>query len=88
MHANSVLFANAINMYPKIDNQMHYDFLRSTVSPGKRFGKWPKPTKHAEASLISKYYQIPMIQAYLYLPLISKDQLEEIKSIVSQRDSE
>lgn len=85
-HLDTVLMANEINIYPNCDDKMHYDFMCGVIGPGRRFAKWHKPEKHGDASLLSMYYEIPMHQAYLYLPLFSKEQLEEIRELVNIKE--
>jgi len=86
LYLDTVLLANAINQYPTVDNQLHYDFLKSTVRPKKRFSKWPKPVTHKKASSLSAFFQIPMGKAYLYADLYSDEEVEQIDQLLQQRE--
>lgn len=85
-HLDCVLLANEVNLYRDIEPQMHYDFLRSIITPRKRFGKWSKPVKHPVAAAISIYFQIPMEEAYQQVDFYTEDEIAEITEIVMQKD--
>lgn len=84
MFSDTVLFANAINVYPNITNQQHYDFLMSIIKPRKRFSKWPKPITHKANQAVSKYFNIPIREAGSIVSLFSQQQLDQIIEVVSQ----
>ena len=85
-HIDTIHIANELNQYGEIEDEMHFGFLRALVRPKKRFAKWPKPLKHREASLLSAFYQIPMIRAYEYLPFFSEEEIAEIEGQLEQKD--
>jgi len=79
LHIDTIAIANEINKYSKVDNQMHFDYLRYMVTPGKRWAKWPKPKQQPDAALISMYYNISMVKAYDLLGIIDQHTLSQIK---------
>ncbi len=87
-HLDTIIMANEMNLYPQLDDQMHYDFMKAMIRPKKRFAKWSKPPTHKRASVLSAYYQIPMSQAYLYQDLFSDQEIEEITQIVQQKEKQ
>lgn len=85
-HIDTIHISNELNQYGEIEDEMHFGFLKSLVRPKKRFAKWAKPTKHREASLLSAFYQIPMIRAYEYLSFFSQQDFDEIEEQLQQKD--
>lgn len=83
---DTILFANEINKYREIEPQLHYDFLRGVVSPAKRWATWHKPKSHPQATLISKYYNIPMRLAYDYVKFFSEKEFEFIEQSIKENE--
>lgn len=86
LHIDTIAIANEINKYQRMDNQMHFDYLRYLVSPRKRWASWPKPKTHPDAQVISAYLNISMSKAYDLLGIIDqkdialmKEELELVK---------
>lgn len=79
LYLDTVSISNEINKYRDIPNQVHFDFYRSLVTPKKRWAKWPKPQKHGDAALISRYYSISIQKAYDLLKVLDKDQIQKIE---------
>lgn len=84
LHLDTIAIANEVNKYQKMDNQMHFDFLRRMVTPRKRWAKWPKPKTQPDAAILSVYYGISMQKAYDLLGIIDSDKLEQIKEELEQ----
>lgn len=76
---DTVLFANEMNKNYRLPGVMQYDFLRYGIRPGKRFSKWFKMEEPEDIKVIMEAYNISFIQARKLLPLLSKEQLEDIK---------
>ena len=81
--ADTVLFANEINKYYSLDNDMQYDFLFHGVPKGKRFSKWAKGDTDADISLIMKAYKVNRSRATEYLSLITPEQLKIIADVMN-----
>jgi hypothetical protein len=86
LHLDTLAVANEVNKYPKMDNQMHFDFLRRLVTPRKRWAKWPKPKTHPDASLLSRYYGISMRKSYDLLRVVNPEIIEQIKAELEEID--
>ena len=84
LHLDTIAIANEVNKYQKMDNQMHFDFLRRMVTPRQRWAKWPKPKTQPDAAVLSTYYGISMQKAYDLLGIIDSDKLEQIKEELEQ----
>lgn len=82
-HADSVIIANEVNKYPDIDNKLHYYFLKGMLRPAKRYSKWWKPVTHEKVSTISKFYDMPMKQAYDIETFFNDEEIEEMEEIIN-----
>lgn len=87
-YVDTIMLANAINVYPNIDDDLHYRFLKGTVTPKKRFSKWAKPQAHPRASAISAYYQIPMLEAYQIEHFFTDQQIDDMSEMLKQKDKQ
>ena len=54
--ADTVLFANEMNVKCHLDNKMQYDFLKGTVKKRKRFSKWLKADEDKKIQVICEYF--------------------------------
>lgn len=79
LHIDTIALANEMNKYGCVSNQMHFDFLRNTVNPRKRWAKWPKPKSHKSASIISQYYGISLRKAYDYIGIIDDKTISDME---------
>lgn len=75
-HIETLPLANYLNEYPDMDNQMHFDFMAATISPGKRWSKWHKPEKHSDAYVLSNYFGITLKHAYMYVDLVDQETIQ------------
>jgi len=79
---DTILYANIMNRYHKLDNRLQFDFLLNTVRERKRFSKWMKVTANDDVDLIKEYYGYSNEKAMQVLPLLSQDQLNKLKEKV------
>jgi hypothetical protein len=82
-HLDTVLIANEVNKFPSIEPEQHYEFLANMVRPRKRFGKWHKPLNHKSVGIISRYYDVPMRLAYMYVQFFTEDEIRTIEEQLS-----
>lgn len=78
-HVDTVLYANEMNMYPYINDKMHYDYMFSSIRAKKRFFKRKKQVNHQNVSLISEYYKYNRKKALEAIQILTDEQLETIK---------
>jgi|TARA_B100000035_G_scaffold239216_1_gene207500 hypothetical protein len=78
-HMDTIMFANEMNQYSHIDNQMQYDFFINTVRPRKRFSPWGKKQKVKDLDLVKKYYGYSNDKALQALEILTPTQLDYIK---------
>lgn len=67
-----------------LEPQMNFDFYLYSVPPKKRYAKWFKPKQHESASVISQFYNISMSRAYKYLDFFSKEEIEDMRSMIKE----
>lgn len=78
--ADTVIYANEMNSRPHLDKLLQFDFLINTVRPRKRYNKWLKAETVDVLATVQEYYGYSIEKARQVLPLLSADQLEQIKN--------
>lgn len=81
---DTILYANQINQCYDIDHIMQYDFLINTIRPKKRFSKWAKRQDNNDIEFVQKYYKVNRKVAMDYLKILTKQHLDEIKTIIME----
>lgn len=85
MFQDIILYVNELNKYPKMDLDIHYEFLKSVIPPRKRFsGKWPKPVTDEITQAISIVYNLPIAQAHQVKTLLTRQQIDDILTIAKE----
>ena len=78
--ADTVLYANEMNKHHHIDGRLQFDFFINIIRKRKRFSKWFKPEQISDLDVVKKYYGYSNEKARQILPLLSTDQINELKS--------
>jgi hypothetical protein len=78
-HIDVIHYANEMNMYPNLDKDMQYDYLRLSIRPNKRFAKWIKKENLEDIKIIQEYYQCNIKRAEEILRLLTENQLEDLR---------
>ena len=81
---DTVLIANEMNINHHLDNRLQFDFLINIVRKRKRFSKWFKPESNSDVEVVKDYYGYSNEKARQALPLLTKEQLEELKKKVNK----
>lgn len=82
---DTVLYAQAMNELPEIDNAMHFDFLLGAIRKKKRFFEYKKKLKDDEnIERVKEFYNCSLKVARSYLKLLSKEELEHIIKITEK----
>jgi hypothetical protein len=76
--ADTVLFANELNMYPDIPAKAQYYYYMSSIRKGNRFSKWHKLEKNPDQILIQKVYNVRPDIAKQYLKILSKNDISKL----------
>ena len=79
-HLDAVMFANEMNMYHFLPKKMQYDFLLNTLRPKKRFSPWLRKDTIKDLDYVKRYYGYSNEKAQQTLKILTKDQLNFIKS--------
>lgn len=77
---DTVLIANEMNINHHIDHRLQYDFMMNIVTKKKRYSKWLKSDEELNSiNTIKEYYGYSDEKAKSILPLLSHEQLNELK---------
>ena len=79
-HLDTIMFANEMNVCSHLDKKLQYDFFINIVRPRKRFSPWGKKQKVDDLELVKQYYGYSNEKAKQALKILSKEQLDFIKS--------
>ena len=77
---DTILFSNEMNMSSHLDKKMQYDFYINIVRKRKRFSPWLRKEKIDDLEHIKRYYGYSNEKAQIALTLLTKEQLEFIRS--------
>ena len=77
---DTLLFSNEMNMSSHLDRKMQYDFYINIVRKRKRFSPWLRKEKIDDLEHIKRYYGYSNEKAQIALTLLTKEQLEFIRS--------
>ena len=79
-HLDAVLFANEMNMYSFLPKKMQYDFFINTLRTKRRFSPWIRKDLVDNLDCVKRYYGYSNEKAKQALKILSKEQLDFIKS--------
>ena len=79
-HLDSLMFSNEMNRYHFLPKKMQYDFFLNTLRPKKRFSPWLRKDKIKDLELVKRYYGYSNEKAKQALRILTKEQLNFIKS--------
>ena len=79
-YLDSIMFANEMNRYHFLDKDMQYSFLLNSLRKKKRFSPWIRKEKIDDLDAIKKYYGYSNEKSKEALRILSKEQINFIKS--------
>ncbi len=79
---DTILYANEMNINHHIDNRLQFHFFINIVRKRKRFSKWVKPQTISDVEIIKEYYGYSNEKAQQVLPLLTSEQINELKKKV------
>ena len=79
-HLDTVLFANEMNLNAHLDNDLQYSFFLNSVRKRKRFSPWLRKDEIKDLDSVKRYYGYSNEKAKQALRILSKEQLNFIKS--------
>lgn len=83
---DTIFQSNTMNMYTNIPNNNQYDYYISSIRPRKRFAKWVKTVDNDLVQMISEVFEVNYNRALDIIPLLSEEQLKEIKMISGKNE--
>ena len=79
-HLDCILPVNEMNRYHFLPKKIQYDFLLNTLRSKKRFSPWLRKDTIKDLDLVKRYYGYSNEKAKQALRILSKEQLNFIKS--------
>lgn len=79
-HIDTVLYANEMNMNHSLDKKLQYDFYINIVRKRKRYSPWLRKDKIKDLECVKSYYGYSNEKAQQALNLLTKEQIDFIKS--------
>ena len=79
-HLDAIMFANEMNRYNFLPKKMQYDFFINTLRVKKRFSPWLRKDEIKNLDYVKRYYGYSNEKAKQILKILSKEQLNFIKS--------
>jgi hypothetical protein len=76
---DTVILANEMNINASLSPRMQFDFLINIVRKRKRFSKWNKTSESNDIKAVKEYYGYSNEKARDVLPLLTINELKEIK---------
>jgi hypothetical protein len=74
------MFANEMNKYNFLPKKLQYDFFINTIRKKKRFSPWIKKETIKDLDYVKNYYGYSNEKAQQALKILSKEQIDFIKS--------
>jgi len=79
-HIDCLMFANEMNKYNFLPKKLQYDFFINTIRNKKRFSPWIKKEIIKDLDYVKNYYGYSNEKAQQALKILSKEQIDFIKS--------
>ena len=79
-HIDCVMYANEMNKYNFLPKKLQYDFFINIIRKKKRFSPWLKQEKIKDLEIVKSYYGYSNEKAKQALAILTKTQLDFIKS--------
>ena len=79
-HLDCILPVNEMNRYHFLPKKIQYDFFINILRPKKRFSPWLRKDEIKDLDLVKRYYGYSNEKAKQALRILTKEQLNFIKS--------
>ena len=79
-HIDCIMFANEMNMNHHLSKDMQYSFYLNSLRKKKRFSPWLRKDKIKNLDVVKSYYGYSNEKAIQALKILSKEQLNYIKT--------
>ena len=81
--ADAVMYANEMNRMHWLEKKMQYDFFLHGLPKKKRFAPWMKAKKVKDLDIVKQYHGYNNEKAKIALEILTEDQLEEMRKVLS-----
>ena len=81
--ADALMYANEMNCLHWLDKKMQYDFFLHGLPKRKRFAPWMKAKKVKDIDIVKQYYGYNNEKAKMALEILTDDQLDEMRIVMS-----
>jgi len=81
---DTVLAANEMNRLHHLDKKLQFHFLINIIRKRKRFSKWDKPELVNDVEVVKEYYGYSNEKARQVLPLLTSDQILNLREKVQK----
>lgn len=79
-YIDCIMYANEMNKYHFLPKKLQYDFYINIIRKKKRFSPWLKQEKIKDLEVVKSYYSYSNEKAKQALEILTKEQLDFIKS--------
>ena len=79
-HLDCIMVVNEMNRYHFLPKKIQYDFFINILRPKKRFSPWLRKDTIKDLDYVKRYYGYSNEKAQQALKILTKDQLNFIKS--------
>ena len=79
-HLDAIMFANEMNKYHFLPKKMQYSFYLNSLRVKKRFSPWLRKDEIKDLDCVKRYYGYSNEKAKQALKILTKQQLNFIKS--------
>lgn len=77
---DSLMYANEMNMNSSLDKKLQYDFYINILRKRKRFSPWLRKEAVKDLECVKSYYNYSNEKALQALKILTKEQIDFIKS--------
>lgn len=77
---DSLMYANEMNMKSSLDKKLQYDFYINILRKRKRFSPWLRKEAVKDLECVKSYYNYSNEKALQALKILTKEQIDFIKS--------
>ena len=79
-YIDCIMYANEMNINPNLDKKLQYDFFINILRTKKRFSPWLRKDTIKDLEYVKRYYQYNNEKAQQALKILTKEQINFIKS--------
>jgi hypothetical protein len=79
-HIDCLMYANEMNKYHFLPKKMQYDFFINSLRVKKRFSPWLRKDTIKDIDYVKQYYGYNNEKAHQALRILTKEQIDFIKS--------